>query len=47
MTSYPNQFLYMSDANGCPREIVNGARAALNRDVAGLAGSGRYSNLLT
>lgn len=46
MTSYPNQFLYMSDADGCPREIVNGARAAYNMEVVGLAGSGRFANVL-
>lgn len=46
MTSYPNQFLYMADADGCPREIVNGARAAYNMEVAGLCGSGRFTNVL-
>lgn len=46
MTSYPNQFLYMADSDGCPREIVNGARAAYNMEVAGLCASGRFTNVL-
>lgn len=46
MTSYPNQFLYMADADGCPREIVNGARAAYNMEVAGLCSTGRFTNVL-
>lgn len=46
MTSYPNQFLYLGDADGCPREIVNGARAALNLTVGGMCATGQFSNAL-
>lgn len=46
MTSYPNQFLYLGDADGCPREIVNGARAALNLTVGGMCATGQFSNVL-
>ena len=34
MTSYPNQFLYMSDANGCPRDHRERARPVQTWEVA-------------
>jgi hypothetical protein len=45
VTSYPNQFLYLGDADGCPHEVVNGARAAYNIESAGVA-TGRFANVL-
>lgn len=46
MTSYPQQFLYLGDADGCPHEVVNGARTAYNLTTRGQGDSYGFSNIL-
>lgn len=47
MTSYPNQFLYLSDDCGSPTEIVNGARLSANMNNSSLCGSDLFDNIIT
>lgn len=46
MSNYIAQYLALSDQNGCPQELVNGARLASNLINSQLCGQGIFSNVL-